>query len=96
MTQIVITFSVIGQFSEWLYFQEYCEKSISDSTGISIGIISKLFKTDFGNFPVNFVLLFLGKSIQHHLKPTHCYTVEEVHEQGLDNILDRLGKKNNN
>ena len=93
MTHIVITFSVVGQFSEWPYFHKYCAKSFSDLTGISVGIISKSIKTDFGTFPVKFVLLFLGKSIQHYLKPTHRYTEEEILEQGLDTILDKLGRK---
>ncbi len=93
MKQVVIRFSVIGQFSEWPHFQPFCEKSISDSTGISVGIISKSIITDFGTFPVKFIILFLGENIHHHLKLIHRYTVEEVIQEGLDTILNKLGKK---
>ncbi|MHA1975419.1 MAG: hypothetical protein ACW98F_09630 [Candidatus Hodarchaeales archaeon] len=93
MKQIVIRISVIGQFNEWPYFQKFCEKSLSDSAGISVGIISRSITTDFGDFPVKFVLLFLGENIYHHIKPAHRYTIDEIFNEGLDNILNRLGRK---
>ena len=93
MKQIAIKISVIGQFREWPHFQQYCEKSISDSAGISVGIISKTITTDFGVFPVKFILLFLGENIYHQIKPSHRYTVDEIFKEGLDNILNRLGRK---
>ncbi len=93
MKQIVVKFSVMGQFTQWPYFQKYCEKSISDSTEISVGIITKSITTEFGIYTVKFVLLFLGENISHHLKPAYQYTVDEVFKEGFDNLLTRLGKK---
>ena len=81
MKQIVVRLSIVGPFSQWPNFQSHCDESISDASGVSVGIVSRIIKTDWGSHSVKFVLLFLGDNIYHHLRPTHRYTVQEINKE---------------
>ncbi len=93
MKQIVVRLSIVGPFTQWPNFQSYCDESISDASGVSVGIVSRIIKTDWGSHSVKFVLLFLGDNIYHHIRPTHRYTVQEINKEGFENILNDIGRR---
>jgi hypothetical protein len=93
MKQIVVRLSIIGPFSQWPDFQKYCDDSISDASGVSVGIVSRLIKTDLGTYPVKFILFFLGDNIYHHIRPINRYKVQEIKKEGFETVLNKLGKK---
>ncbi len=92
MDRYIATIVVEGKFTEWSRLKEYCEQTIADSTGIALGIITKNISTDFGVYPVKFVLTYFDKGVKHRLKPVNRYPIREVLERGFDSILEKTGK----
>ena len=93
MDKFIATIVVEGKFTEWSRLKEYCDQTITDSTGIALGIITKKISTEFGVYPVKFVLTYFDDEIKHRLKPVNRYTINEVLERGFDVILETTGKK---
>lgn len=93
MDRYIATIVVEGKFTEWSRLKEYCDQTITDSTGIALGIITKNISTDFGVYPVKFVLTYFDEGVKHRLKPVNRFTINEVLERGFDSILENIGKK---
>ncbi len=93
MDKYIATIVVEGKFTEWSRLKEYCDQTITDSTGIALGIITKNISTDFGVYPVKFVLTYFDEGVKHRLKPVNRYTINKVLERGFDSILEKIGKK---
>lgn len=93
MDKFIATIVVEGNFTEWSRLKDYCDQTITDSTGIALGIITKKITTDFGIFSVKFVLTYFDEGIKHRLKPVNRYKITEVLEKGFDTILETTGKK---
>ena len=93
MDRYIATIVVEGKFTEWSRLKEYCDQTITDSTGIALGIITKNISTDFGVYPVKFVLTYFDEGVKHRLKPVNRFTIREVLERGFDSVLEKTGKK---
>ena len=93
MEKFVATIVVEGKFSEWSHLKKYCDQTVTDSTSIALGIITRRISTEFGVYPVNFVLIYFGEGVKHHLKPVNRFSIKDVLESGFDSILEKIGKK---
>lgn len=79
--------------NDWLKLRSLCDQSIHDKSGLAVGIISKNVSSEFGDFSVKFLILFIEECLQYHLKPAFCFTMSQIKEEGLGNILERVGRK---
>ncbi len=93
MDKYVISISIVGNFDDWSQLQTHCDDSLSDSSGVAVGFVTKSFSTDFGTFPVKCIIFFLDETIQHHLKLVNRYSSTEIFENGLDAILEKVARK---
>lgn len=82
-----------GSLNDWLKLRSFCDQSVQDKSGLAVGIISKIVSSEFGDFPVKFLILFIEKSLQYHLKPVFRFTMAQIKEEGLENVLERVGRK---
>ena len=93
MEKYVATILVEGKFAEWSRLKEYCDQTITDSTGIALGIITRRITTDFGVHSVKFVLTYLDEGVKCRIKPVNRFSINYVLENGFDIILEKIGKK---
>ena len=93
MEKYVATILVEGKFTEWSLLKEYCDQTVTDSTGIALGIITRRITTDFGVYSVKFVLTYFDEGVKHRFKPVNKFTINNVLESGFYSILDKIGKK---
>ncbi|MFX0210859.1 MAG: hypothetical protein ACFFDT_33075 [Candidatus Hodarchaeota archaeon] len=86
--------AIMGNLSEdWERIKHYCDQSASDNAGIAVGILSRKIGTDFGSFLVKFILLFIDKSLTSQVKPTFRFSMSEIEQEGVEEILLRVGTK---
>ena len=93
MEKYVATILVEGKFAEWSRLKEYCDQTITDSTGIALGIITRRITTDFGVYSVKFVLTYFDEGVKCRIKPVNRFSINYVLENGFDVILEKIGKK---
>ena len=93
MDKYVISITIEGDFDDWVTLRGYCEDHISDSSGIAVGFTTKSISTDFGEFSVKCIIIFLDKKTQYHLKPVNRYSSTEIFEMGLDEVLEKIARK---
>ncbi|MHA2226533.1 MAG: hypothetical protein ACXAC8_15090 [Candidatus Hodarchaeales archaeon] len=90
----VTSIGIIGSFSdEWGKIKEYCEQSSQDSSGIGVGIIKRVIKSDIGEFPVKFLVLFIDQRINYTSKQSFQFTMKDILEEGFEEVLTRIGRK---
>ncbi|MHA2306739.1 MAG: hypothetical protein ACXACU_15260 [Candidatus Hodarchaeales archaeon] len=90
---IVTSIAILGSFSEWKAIERKCNHSAQDKSGVGVGIISREIKTDFGNYHIKFLLMYIDDNLRHKLKPTYQFTYQEVVDEGFEQLLARIGKK---
>ncbi len=86
--------AIIGDsFNQWLKIKELCDQSAHDNSGLAVGILSRTIETDFGVFTVKYLLLFVNNKFAHNIKPTFRFTMNQLMEEGIENVLTRIGRK---
>nr|UCE14925.1 MAG: hypothetical protein JSV04_07025 [Candidatus Heimdallarchaeota archaeon] len=94
MNKVVTSLAIIGDsFDQWVKLKEQCDQSTEDKSGLAAGILTRTYDTQFGNFTVKFLLLFVNKKLPHNLKPTFRFTMKELMDEGLESILAKIGHK---
>ncbi|MFX0087274.1 MAG: hypothetical protein ACFFAU_16610 [Candidatus Hodarchaeota archaeon] len=83
----------MGTFDNWKQIEQLCDKSAQDKAGVAVGILTRNIKTDFGNYEVKYLLLYIDEKLNYKLKPTYRFSFQDLMAEGLDNVLERLGKK---
>ncbi len=90
---IVTSIAILGSFAEWKSFENQCDLSAQDKSGVAVGIITREIKTDFGVYNVKFLLMYIDDNLKHKIKPTYKFTYQEVIDEGFEKLLVRIGKK---
>jgi hypothetical protein len=85
--------TIEGEFEEWEAIKNQCIESVSDSQGIGIGIIQKKIVTNFGEYQIKFLLIFLDSTLKHRISPINRFSIANIKKEGLVNILNTLGRK---
>jgi hypothetical protein len=93
MDRYAISITIEGKFEDWGRIQSHCEDYLSDSSGIAVGFTTRSISTDFGEFSVKCIIIFLDERTQHHLKPANSYSSTEIFEIGFDKILEKIARK---
>ncbi|MFX0015670.1 MAG: hypothetical protein ACFFB2_12110 [Promethearchaeota archaeon] len=91
--KFVTSLAIIGDsFDQWKNIKKLCDQS-TQSYGLGLGILSRTIETDLGYFPVKFLVIFIEKKFTHNIKPTFKFTMNEITNEGIENILTRIGRK---
>ena len=93
MDRYAISIIIEGKFDDWVRIQNHCEDYLSDSSGIAVGFTTKSISTDFGEFSVKCIIIFLDEKTQHQTKPVNRYSSTEIFEIGLDKVLEKIARK---
>lgn len=94
LNKLVTSLAIIGDsYDQWFKLKEQCEQSTEDESGLAAGILTRTFDTNFGNFTVKYLLLFVDKKLPHNLKPTFRFTMKELMDEGMESILEKIGRK---
>ncbi len=91
--KIVTSIAIIGTFDNWKQIEKLCDKSAYDKAGIAVGILTRNIDTDFGSHEVKYLLLYVDTKLDYKLKPTYRFSFQELMAEGLENVLERIGKK---
>jgi len=92
--QLVTSLAIIGEsFDQWQQIKELCEQSTDDSSGLAAGILSRRIEMDFGSFTVKYLILFIDQKFSYNIKPTFRYSMKQLMEEGIENILAKIGRK---
>ena len=93
-SKLVTSLAIIGEsFDQWKIIKKLCEKSTQDNSGLAVGILSRTIEMDFGSFTVKYLIMFIDQKIAYNIKPTFQYSMQELMEEGIENLLRRIGKK---
>lgn len=87
--------AIIGDLDDqWPEIKELCDQSTTDDSGVGVGILTRRISTDIGQkYDVKYLLLFVDQKLYHNLKPTFRYSMKEIKQVGIENILMRIGRK---
>ena len=91
--EIVTSVAIVGAFKSWKQIEKLCDQSVQDEAGVAVGILTRKIKTDFGDYQVKYLLLYVNEKLSHKLKPTNLFSYNELMEEGFENVLIRLGKR---
>ncbi len=93
-TKLVTSLAISGaSFDQWPKIEKLCEQSVRDNSGLAVGILSRAIETDLGVFTVKYLVLFADQKFSHNLKPTFQFTMNQLMEEGIENVLTRIGRK---
>ncbi|MFX1506595.1 MAG: hypothetical protein ACFFDC_10880 [Promethearchaeota archaeon] len=92
--KLVTSLAIIGEsFDQWRIIKDLCEQTTQDNSGLAVGIISRTIEMDIGSFTVKYLILFIDKKFAHNIKPTFQYSMQQLMEEGIENVLKKIGKK---
>ncbi|MFX1539116.1 MAG: hypothetical protein ACFFDI_33490 [Promethearchaeota archaeon] len=93
-SKLVTSLAIIGEnFSQWQQIKELCDQSTEDKSGLAAGILSRTIEMDLGSFSVKYLILFIDQKFAHNIKPTFQYSMKQLKEKGIENILEKIGRK---
>ncbi len=93
-SKLVTSLAIIGEtFDQWQKIKKLCDQSTQDNSGLAVGILSRTIEMDLGSFKVRYLLLFIDQKFAYNIKPTFQYSMKQVMEEGIENILVRTGRK---
>ena len=93
MSDLAVMVTIEGEFNDWKTIKNKCTEFFSDNKGIGVGLIHRRIESKFGIFQVKFVLVFLDSALKHRIKPINRFKMVEIRNQGLETILNSLGRK---
>ncbi|UCG03191.1 MAG: hypothetical protein JSW11_04215 [Candidatus Heimdallarchaeota archaeon] len=93
-SKLVTSLAIIGEtFGQWQKIKELCDQSTQDKSGLAAGILSRTIDMDLGSFTVKYLILFIDQKYGYNIKPTFQYSMKQLMEEGIENVLRRIGRK---
>jgi hypothetical protein len=93
-SKLVTSLAILGEnFDQWHTIKDLCEQSTQDKSGLAVGITSRTLEMDTGSFTVKYLILFIDQRFAHNIKPTFRYSMQQLMEEGIENVLKKIGRK---